>query len=173
MFKRLAEFRLFPSWGAAPGLQGALPAREALPAQGALRAQEALPANDNLPNVLRPGGAQRIRSRALVCHWSLIDGGTRLSCRWSPEAPTPTAPEDRKRTNHQIFRLPAAAVRGADGRTESCMARRSFTASARLHITVFEPSYQKGDCRSGAHVTRQCDTTTSPASLVAIENDLQ
>jgi hypothetical protein len=97
MFTRLAEFRLFRSWGVAPGLQGALSAQEALPAQAAL------PANDNLPNALRPGGPRRVRSQALACHWSLIDGGTQLSCRWSLEAPTPTAPEDRKRTNHQIF----------------------------------------------------------------------
>src|SRR5882757_9468689 len=84
MFTRLAEFRLFRSWGVAPRLQGAL------------SAQEALPANGSLP-------PRRIRPQALVCHWSLIDGGTQLGCRWSLEAPTPTAPENRKRTNHQIF----------------------------------------------------------------------
>jgi hypothetical protein len=160
MFTRLAEFRLFRSWGVAPGLQGALPAQEALPAQGAL------PANDNLPNALRPGGPRRIRSQALVCHWSLIDGGTRLNCRWSLEAPAPTAPEDWKRTNHQIFELPAAAVRGASGRTESCMVRRSFIDRAGLHITVFEPSYQKADCRSGPEPCRLRTTRKPPSSRV-------
>jgi len=83
MFTRLAEFRLFRSWGVAPRLQGAL------------SAQEALPANDNLP-------PRRIRPQALVCHWSLIDGGTRLGCFWQPEVTAQTALEgpDSERTNN-------------------------------------------------------------------------
>ena len=85
MFKRLAKFRLFQlrpfqSWGLAPELQGAMPA------------------NDNLENVLRPRGlsreARRIRPQTLVCRWSLIDGGTRLGCRWQAEPVVPSAPED-------------------------------------------------------------------------------
>jgi hypothetical protein len=82
MFKRLAKFRLFQSWGTAPGLHGAMPA------------------NDNQPNVLRPRGSRRIRSHALVCHWSLIDDGTRLGCRWQPEVPAQAALRDW-RTNNQ------------------------------------------------------------------------
>ncbi|SIO67649.1 hypothetical protein SAMN05443247_11826 [Bradyrhizobium erythrophlei] len=93
MFKKLAEFRLFQSRGLTPGPQGAVPA------------------NDNLPNVLRPRGARRIRSRALVCHWSLIDGGTRLGCRWQPEAPAQTTLEGSisRRTGNQTFQ-PQATV---------------------------------------------------------------
>jgi hypothetical protein len=85
MFKRLAKFRLFQSWGTAPGLHGAMPA------------------NDNQPNGLRPRGPRRIRSQALVCHWSLIDDGTRLGCRWQPEAPAQAAlrDSDSERTNNQ------------------------------------------------------------------------
>ena len=86
MFKRLAKFRLFQSWGTAPGLHGAMPA------------------NDNQPNVLRPRGSRRIRSHALVCHWSLIDDGTRLGCRWQPEVPA----QQRLRTGGQTTRLPIA-----------------------------------------------------------------
>jgi hypothetical protein len=76
MFTRLAKFRLLRPRSIAPGLQGAMPA------------------NDNLSNALRPRGPQRIRSQALVCHWSLTDGGTRLGCRWQPEAPARTVLED-------------------------------------------------------------------------------
>src|SRR3981081_2214078 len=87
MFKRLAKFRLFQSWGTAPGLHGAMPA------------------NDNQPNVLRPRGSRRIRSHALVCHWSLIDDGTRLGCRWQPEVPA----RQRLGTGGQTTRLPIAS----------------------------------------------------------------
>ena len=87
MFKRLARFRLFQSWGTAPGLHGAMPA------------------NDNQPNVLRPRGSRRIRSHALVCHWSLIDDGTRLGCRWQPEVPA----RQRLGTGGQTTRLPIAS----------------------------------------------------------------
>src|SRR3982074_3094924 len=51
-------------------------------------------ANDNLPGVRRPKGRRRIPSPALACHWSLIDGGTRLACHWPGEAPTHTAREN-------------------------------------------------------------------------------
>jgi hypothetical protein len=85
MFKRLAKFRLLKPRGVAPGLR------------------EAMPANDNLLVSHRPGGQRRIPSSALVCHWSLTDGGTRLGCRWQPEAPTRTPLEspDSERTNNQ------------------------------------------------------------------------
>jgi hypothetical protein len=90
MFKRLAEFRLVrlvQSYGMARGLQ------------------EALPANDNLPNGLQPGRPRRTKPRALACQWSLIDGGTRLGCRWQPEAPAQTALDDPEsgRTNEQAL----------------------------------------------------------------------
>jgi hypothetical protein len=87
MFKRLAKFRLFQSWRLAH------------------RLQEAMPANDNLPSVLRPRGQRRIRSPALTCRWSLIDGGTRLGCRWQPEALAQTALEDSdsEPMNNQTF----------------------------------------------------------------------
>ena len=85
MFKRLAKFRLLEPRRIAPGLR------------------EAMPANDNLLGFRRPGGPRRIRSQVLVCHWSLVDGGTRLGCRWQPEAPAQTALEgpDPKRTSDQ------------------------------------------------------------------------
>jgi hypothetical protein len=87
MFKRLAKFRLLEPRRIAPGLR------------------EAMPANDNLLGFRRPGGPRRIRSQVLVCHWSLIDGGTRLGCRWQPEALGRTALEDSdsERTNKQTF----------------------------------------------------------------------
>jgi hypothetical protein len=59
-------------------------------------------ANDNLPGVRRPKGRRRIPSPALACHWSLIDGGTRLACHWQAESPTQTArenPDSRPRRN--------------------------------------------------------------------------
>jgi len=81
MFKRLAKFRLLEPRRTASGL------REAMPA-------EVMPANDNLPGFRRPGGPRRIRSQVLVCHWSLVDGGTRLGCRWQAEALARTTLED-------------------------------------------------------------------------------
>jgi hypothetical protein len=91
MFKRLAEFRLLKPRRIAPGLR------------------EAMPANDNLPGFRRPGGPRRIRSQVLVCHWSPVDGGTRLGCRWQAEAPAQTALEnpDSERRNKQTFQSPA------------------------------------------------------------------
>jgi hypothetical protein len=85
MFKRLAKFRLLESRRLAPGLR------------------KAMPANDNLPGFRRPGGPRRIRSQVLVCHWSPVDGGTRLGCRWQAEAPAQTALEDSgsERANDQ------------------------------------------------------------------------
>ncbi|SRR6266849_4876384 len=77
MFTRLAEFRLVQSRRTAPG------PREAF-----------THSNDNLPGLRRPGGQRRIPSPVLTCHWFLIDGGTRLGCRWLAEASTQTAPED-------------------------------------------------------------------------------
>ena len=86
MFKRLAKFRLLEPRRIAPGLR------------------EAMPANDNLLGFPRPKGPRRIRSQVLVCHWSLIDGGTRLGCRWQPEAVAQTALEpDSGRTSNQTF----------------------------------------------------------------------
>src|SRR3981189_1450320 len=87
MFKRLAKFRLFQSWGTAPRQHGP-------------RA-----ANEKQPNVLRPRGSGRIRSHALVCHWSLIDDGTRLGCRWQPEVPA----RQRLGTGERTTRLPIAS----------------------------------------------------------------
>jgi hypothetical protein len=77
MFKRLAKFRLVQSWVRPWGV-----------------AQKAMPANDNVPAVLRSRGPRRNRSQALVCHWFLIDGGTRLGCRWLAEDLVQTELED-------------------------------------------------------------------------------
>jgi len=84
MFKRLAKFRFLKPRRIVPGLR------------------EAMPANDNLLGFRRPGGQRWIPSRALVCHWSLIDGGTRLGCFWQPEVTAQTALEgpDSERTNN-------------------------------------------------------------------------
>jgi hypothetical protein len=91
MFKRLATFRLFQSWRLAPGLQ------------------EATPANDNPANILRPRGQRRIRSQALACRWSRIDGGTRLGCRWQSEALAQATLEDSdsELVNNQTFQSQA------------------------------------------------------------------
>jgi len=91
MFKRLARFRLVRSRRLAPGLR------------------EVMPANDNLPGFRRPGGQHRIPSLALVCHWSLIEGGTRLGCHWQPESPAETSLEgsDSGRTNNQTSKSEA------------------------------------------------------------------
>ena len=85
MFKRLAKFRLLKPRRIASGLR------------------DVMPANDNRLVSRRPGGQRRIPSPALVCQWSLTDGGTRLGCRWKPEAPTQTRLEspDSERTNNQ------------------------------------------------------------------------
>jgi len=82
MFKRLAKFRFLKPRRIVPGLR------------------EAMPANDNLLGFRRPGGQRWIPSRALVCHWSLIDDGTRLGCRWQLEIPAQAALRDW-RTNNQ------------------------------------------------------------------------
>jgi hypothetical protein len=76
MFKRLAKFRILEPRRVAPGLR------------------KTMPANDNLPGFRRAGRPRRIRSRVLVCRWFLADGGTRLGCRWQPEALAPTERED-------------------------------------------------------------------------------
>jgi hypothetical protein len=91
MFKRLAKFRLLEPRHIAPGRR------------------EAMPANDNLPGFRRPGGPRRIRPQVLVCHWFLIDGGTRLGCRWEPEIPAPTEYDERdsEQTNKRTFQSPA------------------------------------------------------------------
>jgi hypothetical protein len=91
MFKRIAKFRLLEPRRVAPGRR------------------EAMPANDNLPGFRRPGGRRRIRPQVLVCHWSLVDGGTRLGCRWQPEALAPTGHEDSdsEQANKRSFRSPA------------------------------------------------------------------
>jgi hypothetical protein len=57
--------------------------------------------NDNLPGVRRPKGRRRIPSPALACHWSLVDGGTRLSCHWQAESPAQTALEDPDLGRHR------------------------------------------------------------------------
>lgn len=108
--------------------------------------------NDNLPSVRRPRGPRRIRSQALVCHWSLIDGGTRLGCRWHPAASAQTAPEDpdSERSNNQTFQPQAGALGVFGWLAEPCVVRRSFIGSAGFHITVFEPSYRKRDGRNGS-----------------------
>ena len=76
MFKRLAKFRIMESRRIALGLQ------------------KTMSANDNLPGLRRAGRPPRIRCQALVCHWFLADGGTRLDCRWQSEALAPTGHED-------------------------------------------------------------------------------
>ena len=91
MFKRLAKFRLLKPRRIAPGRR------------------EAMPANDNLLGFRRPGGPRRIRSQVLVCHWSLIERGTRLGCHWQPESPAETSLEgsDSGRTNNQTSKSEA------------------------------------------------------------------
>jgi hypothetical protein len=91
MFKRLAKFRLLEPRRIAPGLRAATPA------------------NDNLPGFRRAGRPRRIRSEVLVCHWFLLDGGTRLGCRWQPEALAPTEHEDSdsEQTDKRTFPPPA------------------------------------------------------------------
>jgi hypothetical protein len=86
MFEKLAKFRLVKPRRRVPGLR------------------EAMPAINNLQNFRRPERQRRIPSPVLVCHWSLIDGGTRLGCRWQPEALAETAPAESnsERTNSQI-----------------------------------------------------------------------
>jgi hypothetical protein len=87
MFKRLAKFRFLKRRRIVPGLG------------------EAIPANDNLLGFRRPPGQRRIPSPALVCHWSLIDDGTRLGCRWQPE--TALEDPDSERINNQTFQSQA------------------------------------------------------------------
>src|SRR5260370_17684846 len=89
MLEKLAKFRPFQSRRIVPGLR------------------QAIQANDNLPGFRRPAGPRGIRSQALVCRWSLIDGGTRLGCRWQPETVAPTAledPESDRISNHSTRR---------------------------------------------------------------------
>jgi hypothetical protein len=76
MFEKLAKFRLVKPRRRVPWLR------------------EAMPAIDNLQGFLRPERQRRIPSPVLVCHWSLIDDGTRLGCRWQPEALAETAPAE-------------------------------------------------------------------------------
>jgi hypothetical protein len=77
MFERLAKFRLLWSRGPAPG------------------PLDVAPANDNLLNFGKPGERRRRAARpALACRWSLLDGGTRLGCRWQAETPAQAAVED-------------------------------------------------------------------------------
>ena len=85
MFKRPAKFWLLQSRGIAPG------------------PREAVSANDNLPHVLRPIGQRWIRSQPLA-HWSLIDSGARLGCRWhaKPLAPTVLEDPDSERMNNPV-----------------------------------------------------------------------
>jgi hypothetical protein len=134
MFKRLAKFRLFQSRGTAPGLQGAMPA------------------NDNQPNGLRPRGPRRIRPQALVCHWSLIDDGTRLGCRWQPEAPAQAAlrDSDSERTNNQTSNR-----------------KRPGLAWPSPPVTKFNPD---GNRDAGGH--RKCATLGSHWSFSAGEQNL-
>src|ERR1700755_1533076 len=91
MFKRLTKFRFLEPRRVAPGLR------------------EAMPANDNSLGFRRPGGRRRIRSQVLVCHWSLVDGGTRLDCRWQSEAIVVTEHEDSdsEQRNKQPSHSPA------------------------------------------------------------------
>ena len=69
MFKRLAKFRFLQPRRMAPGLR------------------EATHANDNTPGRRCPGGARRIPSAALACHW--FDRNGRLECRWLAETNAP------------------------------------------------------------------------------------
>jgi hypothetical protein len=64
MFEKLANFRLFQPWRRAP------------------QAYQGVAANDNLAITLRSGRQRRIGPPELTCHWSLDEGGTRLTCRW-------------------------------------------------------------------------------------------
>jgi hypothetical protein len=89
MFKRLAKFRLVQSWVRSWGV-----------------AQKAMPANDNVPAVLRSRGPERNRSQALVCHWFLVDGGTRLGCRWLSEDLGQPALEDPDSAGRVMFLNP-------------------------------------------------------------------
>src|ERR1700748_2101461 len=71
MFEKLANFRLFQPWRQAP------------------QAYQGVAANDNLAITLRSGRQRRIRPPELTCHWSLDEGGTRLTCRWQGGPPPP------------------------------------------------------------------------------------
>lgn len=98
MFKTLAHVRLFRSLGPVR-TRGLAPGR-----------QQAIPANDNLPRVFQRSGPRRT---ALVCRWFLIDGGTRLGCRWRVELPGPPALEDpdaRRPNDRTDSKPPALAV---------------------------------------------------------------
>jgi hypothetical protein len=81
---RLADFRL-------RGFRPLLPQRLAWSGAGLFNDSHC---NDNLPGLRRPQGRRRIPSPALACHWSLIDGGTRLACHWQAESPAQTAREN-------------------------------------------------------------------------------
>jgi len=66
--------------------------------------------SDDLPGFRRPAGPRKIGPQALVCRWSLIDGGTRLGCRWHPETLAQTALEDpdfERASNHACRRKQA------------------------------------------------------------------
>lgn len=99
------------------------------------------PANDNLPAALRPARAPR--RRALVCHWSVSDDGTSLTCEWQlapePQGVIP-APRSRMRsqectTAHQrragvYYRIVAfLAYKAGCGANPSCVAA-SITVSS-------------------------------------------
>jgi hypothetical protein len=86
MFQRLAKFRLFRSPGMAPGRRGAMPA------------------NDNLPGGPKaiPSRGPRSKSRSLTCHWSLIDSGTQLVCRWQSEEDPESRRDDASRAKRRF-----------------------------------------------------------------------
>jgi hypothetical protein len=96
MFERLARFRFIRSRDPAPALT------------------QFAPANDNLTNFRRPGQGRRIPRPALVCRWSLRDGGMRLGCRWQAEPPAQSMHEDfdPESTSMQTFRPRAIRSNG-------------------------------------------------------------
>ena len=79
MFTRLARFRPFE------------------PQRVTYAVQPATHSNDNLQGFRRPQGRRLRPTRALACHWSLVDG--RLECRWdvADNGKFPTADLDQQR----------------------------------------------------------------------------
>jgi hypothetical protein len=127
MFKALAHVGLFRSRRPAPGRQ------------------QAIPANDNLSGVFPPLGERRT---ALVCRWFLIDGGTRLGCRWQVELPDPPALEDpdARRLNDQTLRRkpPALAVAGCEN--VACGAGAASRSNVTARAMLDWPRRHSHDC---------------------------
>jgi hypothetical protein len=86
MFEKLANFRLFQPWRRTP------------------QAYRGVAANDNVAIIPRPGGQRRIRPPELTCHWSLVEGGTRLICCWQARPQEPCEDMRARRAKHDAAR---------------------------------------------------------------------